>query len=198
MSFVSSALLERGDGLEVGVLEERALAALELDQVAEVSCVEEQLLLARLRLPGNHPRRHRPVPTGDPLDDGEQLERPERLQEERIGAAEVVHVVATGQEHDPDVAGLGIGLQHPAEDDPVDPRHADVEHDHVGPLVANRERRLRGVARLAHLDGNRLEGRPEQSPEAIVVVYEQQAHRHSPRSSIVESSSLLRPNRPKG
>ena len=74
------------DGLLVRLLEQLALPALDLDQVAEVARVQQQLLLAR---PRAWPRgTGTPLkPAREPLDDREQLERAERLQHERVGAA---------------------------------------------------------------------------------------------------------------
>ena len=84
VSFVLERARERGDGLAVGALEQPALAALELEQVPEVARVEDELLL--VRAPVRRAERHADARAREPLDDAEQLERPERLQEERVGA----------------------------------------------------------------------------------------------------------------
>ena len=74
---------ERGHGLVVGVLQQPPLAALELEQVTEIAGVEQQLLV-RLSLAGG-PERGRVQPGRHALDHGQQLERAERLQEQRVG-----------------------------------------------------------------------------------------------------------------
>jgi hypothetical protein len=51
-------------------------------------------------------------------------------------------------------------------------------------LVADRERRLSGAVRLAHIDRNRLEGGSKQRPESLIIVYEQQAHFRPPDQSL--------------
>src|SRR5438067_9190336 len=74
---------ERGDGLSVGALEQNALAPLELEQVAQVTGVEQNLLV---RLPPLRcPERDAVETPGQALDDRKQLERAERLQQERVG-----------------------------------------------------------------------------------------------------------------
>src|SRR5919204_5250587 len=75
---------ERGHGLVVRALQEMPLPALDLEQVAQVARVEEQLLL-RLALARGAERD--PVEAaGEALDDREQLERAERLPEKCLGA----------------------------------------------------------------------------------------------------------------
>ena len=69
---------ERGHRLVVGVLEQPPVAALELEQVAEIAGVEQQLLV-RLSLAGG-PERGRVQPGRHALDHRQQLERAERLQ----------------------------------------------------------------------------------------------------------------------
>src|SRR5207248_3986557 len=90
-----------GDGLAVCVLEQHALAALELEEVAEVARVEEELLLRILLLPGSE--RDTVEPAREPFDDREELEWAKRLPDERVGAGRV-----RGDER----AALGSGQQH--------------------------------------------------------------------------------------
>ena len=75
---------ERRDGFLVGLLEEVSLSPLDLEQMSEVARVEQQLL-TRVRA-SRRSVRHAVEPARQPLDDGEQLERAERLQEECVGA----------------------------------------------------------------------------------------------------------------
>src|SRR5262249_61149909 len=75
---------ERGDGLVIGTLDQVTLAALDLEQMPEVARVEQELLL-RLALLRRSERN--PVQAArEPFHDRQQLERAERLAQERIGA----------------------------------------------------------------------------------------------------------------
>ena len=75
---------ERGHRLAVGPLQELPAAALDLEQAAQVVRVQQQLLVRLRRRAG----AERPLvePAGELLDDAEQLERAERLAQERVGA----------------------------------------------------------------------------------------------------------------
>ena len=105
VSFDSSALASAAHRLLVGVLEEDALPALDLEQVAEVARVEEELLPLVHR--GSSPRAGGGTaarPPGEALDDVEELERAERLPREarrrRAAACDRGVAVARGREQD--------------------------------------------------------------------------------------------------
>ena len=94
---------ERRDGFTVRALQQSALGSLELDEVAEVACVEDELLLAGSVGRAAHGRAH--ARSGQALDDAEQLERAERLQQQCVGAGgsrDLLDVLHPGQQHDPD------------------------------------------------------------------------------------------------
>ena len=162
VSFVPSARRERRDRLAVRALEQAPLRALDLDQVTQVARVEDELLLAGLVGRAAHRRPH--ARAGESLDDAEQLERPERLQQQRVGAGgagDVLDVLHPRQQHDPDRVRVGGGLELPAEGEPVHPGHADVEHDHVRPGGGNPLLGLGGASSLVDVDVDVLEGRPQ-------------------------------------
>ena len=151
---------ERDDGVVVRGVEKRALLTLDLDQVAQVARVEQELLL---RLGGPRaPQRHAVRAAGETLDDAEELERAERLAHELVGARPVeIGALGAGQEHDGDVARLRVALQLRAVLDPVDARHEHVEHDHVRLARGDAARGHRGAVGLVELEIEDLERRPE-------------------------------------
>jgi len=75
---------ERRDGVAVRALQQRALALLELEQATQVVCVEQQLLVARSAR--NRAQRALVCAAREALDSREQLERAERLVQERVRA----------------------------------------------------------------------------------------------------------------
>src|SRR3954466_8192715 len=75
---------ERADRLLVGDLDQLPLAALELEQAAEVVGVEEQLLLGPLV--GHQPEGPLEEAAGELLDERQEIERAERLLQERLRA----------------------------------------------------------------------------------------------------------------
>src|SRR5207253_5802258 len=80
--------LERGresrNGFVVGALDQMALAPLDLEQMPEIARVEQELFLGLSLL--RRAERDSVQATRKALDDREQLQRAERLAEERIGA----------------------------------------------------------------------------------------------------------------
>src|SRR6478735_6920440 len=70
--------------LQVGTLQQLALPALDLEQVAQVARVEEQLFLGPCRPLLRRTERDAVEAAGETLGDGEQLERAEGLPDERI------------------------------------------------------------------------------------------------------------------
>ena len=156
--------------------------------MAEVARIQNELLLAGATL--RAPHRSAGDRAGEALDDAEQLERPERLQEQRVragGAGHVLHVVHSGQQDDADRARVGALLQLAAEGEAVHARHPDVEHDHVRPLGRDPLFGLGRASGLVHVHLDVLERRAEQGAESRIVVYQQQSHR-SPR---IECSSTV-------
>jgi hypothetical protein len=123
-------------------------------------------------------------PACQPLDDGEKLERAERLAEERVGARRRGFVrrpaVRPGEEDDRDTVGRGIRLQVAAEVKAASARHAYVEHDDIGPLPAKRVDRAGRVLGFLEIDVHSLERCAKQRPQARIVVNEQDAHRPIP------------------
>ena len=170
---------ERGDGLPVGLLNERALRALDLQQVAQVARVQEQLLPFAADLL-RRAERNAVETSREPLDHGEQLERAEGLRHERLGAGGVRGdaraTLGTGEQDDGDATRLDVRLQLTAELEPVHAGHHDVEHDHVGRIRADQLARLDGSGRLDDVDVEDVEGRAQQRPEPRVVVDEQHPH----------------------
>src|SRR5204862_4894006 len=75
---------ERSHGFAVRALQQPPLPSLELEQVAEIARVEEELLV--LVALAERPERRPVQATGEALDDREQLERAERLEHERVCA----------------------------------------------------------------------------------------------------------------
>jgi hypothetical protein len=99
---------ERGHRLAVSALEQAPLPTLDLEQVPEVTGVEEELLLRLLLSAG--PVRGAMQPAGEALDDRQQLERAERLEHEGVRSDlardQLVRDARAGEEHDRDVARL--------------------------------------------------------------------------------------------
>ena len=163
----SQGARESGDRLLVRALEQTTLGALELDEVAQVARVENELLFAgaALRAPHRSARRG----AREAFDDTEQLERAERLQEQGVrtgGAGNVLHVVHAGQQDDPDRARVGALLQLATERETVHAGHADVEHDHIWPLRRDPLFGLRCAAGLVHVDLDVFERRAQQGAES--------------------------------
>ncbi len=168
---------ERGDGLAVAALEQLLPAALDLEQPPEVVRVQQQLLVRRVALA--RVERALVEAAGEALDHGQELERAERLAQERIRAGRPRRLLrldpGARQEDDADPAGRGIALQSPGEAQAADVGKADVEHDDVRWTIRDRRHRLGAGARLGDLDVDQLEGRAEQRQEAGVIVDEEDA-----------------------
>ena len=174
---------ERRHRLLVRALEQPALRALDLDEMAKVAGVEDELLLVGAAVDAAHRRPH--AGAREALDDAEQLEWPERLQQQRVRAGcagHVLHVVHSGQQDDADLARVLARLQLAAEREPVHAGHADVEHDHVRTRRRDPRLGLGGASGLVHLDLDVLEGRPQELAEPGIVVNQQQAHSFPPGS----------------
>src|SRR5436309_6774525 len=77
---------ERRHRLQVGALQKLTLPAFELEQVAKVAGVEEQLLPRAAAALLRGAERHAVQSPGQALGNGEQLERAKRLADERVGA----------------------------------------------------------------------------------------------------------------
>jgi hypothetical protein len=154
---------ERGHRLSVALREQQALAALDLEEVPEIARVELELLGHALG--ARSAERDGVQPACQPLHDRQELERAERLADERVrsrcsgglgGAA-----VRAGQEDDRDAARGRIGLQVVAEVEAASARHAHVENDDIGAMPPDGLRRGRRVVGLFQVDIDCLERRPQ-------------------------------------
>ena len=110
--------------------------------MAQVTGVEQNLLV---RLPPLRCSERDAVETpGQALDDRKQLERAERLQQERVGPgfhALGLGAVGAGKQDDRNPLRLGVGFELAAEGEPVHSRHPDVQDDRIG--LSGRDRRCR-------------------------------------------------------
>src|SRR5436853_3447557 len=122
-----------GNRLVVRALQQVALTSLDLEQMPQVARVQEQLLLRLAFLRGAE--RDPVEAAGEALDDGEQLERAERLPEERVSAGGNGFVrgaaVRTAEDDDRDALRVPRALQMPAKRKAVDAGEVDVEDDRV-------------------------------------------------------------------
>src|SRR5215216_70424 len=181
-------------GLAVGLLQKLALAALELQQAAEVLRVEEELLRRRAgRLRGRH--RARIAADGEALDRVEQRERAERLADEAFGAGLLPGRRGdgiAGEQDDRNRARVRVGLQLAAEADAVQAGHGNVEDDDVWKPRRDRLVRGRRTVCLLHVDVRHLEAGAEQGSQARVVVDDQDVRRPKRRGLRRDS---LRPAR---
>src|SRR5439155_21994458 len=71
--------------LHVGVLQQLALASLDLKEVTEIARVQQQLLLRPVAAFRRRAERDAVQTAGKPVRDGQELERTERLAYERVG-----------------------------------------------------------------------------------------------------------------
>ena len=111
---------------------------------------------------------------GESLDDREELERTERLSQDRVGARRAeLRDVGAGEKDHGDVPRLRIALERAAVLDAVDTRHEDVEHDRVGLVRGDATRGHRCAVRLVELEIEHLERRAKETSQACVVVNEQ-------------------------
>jgi hypothetical protein len=173
---------ERGDGLPIGLLDEYPLAALDLQEVPEILGVEQHLLV--LAAAALRPEGDAEAAAGEALDDGQQLERAERLAQERVGPGQVGLDLSAGfragQEHDCNIARGRIVLESAAELEPAHTGHAHVQDEHI--RLADRDA-LHGATRavrFVHLEVEDLAGRADEGSQAGIVVNKQQPHRDTP------------------
>jgi hypothetical protein len=156
--------------------------------VTQVAGVEHELLFVGA---ASRPSDRRPhAGSGQALDDAEQLERTERLQEERVGAGGARHLLDVfhpREEDDADATRVLAPLQLAAEREPVHSGHAHVEDDHVRTRGADALLGLGRAPGLVHLDLHVLERRPQQGAEGGIVVDKQQAHRIPPGSKALST-----------
>jgi hypothetical protein len=130
--------------------------------VSEVAGVQEKRLL-RLLGPARS-KRHAEEAAAQPLAQGEQLQRAERLRHQHRRAGVVGLGLAravAGQKHDRDLRRRGIALQLAAEVEPGRPRHVHVEDDDVRPCRAEALARDGRAAGLDHVDVGDVERRAE-------------------------------------
>jgi hypothetical protein len=163
--------------------------------VAEVLRVQEELLLRVVRPP--RAKRNAVLLACEPLDGREQLERAERLADERVGAHLVRRLlgaaVGAGEQHDAETVVRVVGAQLAAEVEAASPGHANIEDDDVRLERANGLLGLGGARRLLDLHVEDFERRPEERPERSVVVHEQNSHS---QASVVGPGTRYRPARP--
>ena len=136
-------------------------------------------------LVGLPPERALGQPAGQLLDDLEQLERAERLADERVGtcgtALFVARVGGAGEQHDRYLGRGRLSPQTAAERDAVHVGQGDVEHDHVGRALRQPLHGLGRAAGLVDLDVDDLECRPQQHAEVRLVVDDEDANAALPR-----------------
>jgi len=156
---------ERGDGLHISALQQLALAALELEHVAQVARVQEQRLLRIARALARRTERHAVKTTREPLCDCEQLERAERLAHERVRTDALRFCACSagraGEEDDRDVARARIRFELSAELQPGRARHVDVEDDDIGTRCTNAPACGVSAVGFDDLDVRHLERRPQ-------------------------------------
>ena len=174
---------EGRDRLEVGALQQLALAALDLEHVSQVPRVEQQLLFGPSTVFLRRAERNAGQTAGQPFGNGKQFERAERLAHEGVGSSSLRCLGAAlraGQEDDRDVAGRRRRLQLGTELEPGRSRHVDVEDDHVRPGSTDLPARSDGILGFDHGDVGDLERRPQQGAKRRIVVYQQDPQRAVP------------------
>ncbi len=155
---------ERRDGRLECVRDQEPLRALQLDEVAEILCVEQELFVVFDHVARVYP--HQPVATREPLDDGEQLEWAERFPDHFVctglaGAVEF-RAVAAAQDDDRDLARLVVSTQAPAEVGSADTRQTEVENNGVRRFAAEKRERLLAGCGLRHRERGSLERHAQQ------------------------------------
>ncbi len=168
---------ERGDGLHVRALQQLALSSLELQHVAQVARVQEQLFVRPGRALFRRAERHAVETAGQSFRNSQQFERTERLAHERVrtgllrrsrGAS-----VRTREEHDRDVTRCRIAFQLATELEAAHSGHVHVEEDDARAIAPDRLSGCTRVVRLHNVDIRDLERRLQQRAERRIVVDEQ-------------------------
>src|SRR5438874_5199969 len=146
----------------------------------KVARVEQELLLRLALL--RSPEGYSVEAAREPLDDRKQLQRAERLPQERVGAGldRCVGGPALGaaQDDDRDLLCRAVALQLAAEGEAVHPRQVDVEHDRIRAGLLDRGERGRRVFCLLDLNVDSVERRSKQSSQSGIVIYEQKTQGH--------------------
>ena len=175
---------ERRHRLQVRTLQQLPLSPFELEQMAEVAGVEEQLFLRAAGAFSRSTERHSVQAARQALGHGQQLERAERLPHERVGSdtlrGRARAAGRAGEQDDRDVAGLRVGLELRAQLEPGRAGHVHVEHDHVRPCGTNAPARRFGAVSFNDIDVRDFERRPQQRPETGIVVDQQDAQDSRP------------------
>jgi hypothetical protein len=151
---------ERGDCVVIRSVEQRPLLALDLEEMTEVARVQQELLL---RVDASRrTERHAVHSAGEALDDRQQLERAEGLFDQCVGARAVkIRELGAGQEDDRNVPCLRRTPKRSRVLEPVDPRHENVEHDHVRLAGGDASSSHRRAVGLVELEVEDLERRAE-------------------------------------
>ncbi len=160
---------EDRDGLRVGLDEELVLAATDLDQPVQVGGVDDVGAPVQLAEAG---------PPDEWGDECEQLERAERLAEERFGAGvarRATCFVRAADRDDRDLLRLWRLTQPLQVEDAVDPGQPDIEQDGVRARLGKHPLRLDHVVRRVHVEPFQLERGADQLTQEPVVIDDQYA-----------------------
>ena len=175
---------ERGHGLHVGALQQRALSALHLEHVPQIPRVEQQLFLRLAAALLRSPERHPVQATGKPLGGGKQLQGTERLANESIGARALRigagSTVRACEQDNRDVLRLGRALELRAQLQSGRAGHLDVEHDHVGARGLDPSARDVRTLGFDDIDVSDLERRLQQRAKPRIVVDQQDSQDAKP------------------
>jgi len=158
---------EHGDGLRVGLVEELVLPAADLDQAVQVGGVDDVA-------PGAH-RAEAGLPD-ERRDEGEQLQRAERLAQERLrpgGPRGAPRFVRAADRDDRDLARLRRLAQPLEIEDAVDTGEPDVEQDRIRARLGKGPLGLDHVVGRIHLVSLELERRADELTQQPVVVDDQ-------------------------
>jgi hypothetical protein len=114
------------------------------------------------------------------LDASAQLSGAERLAQVFVGAGlkaagDIAILDAGGEQDDPDAPRRRLGAQAARHLEAVEPRHGDVEQDHVGATVAGHPERRLAVGHLEHLVARALQSGPDEDPYVVVVLGDEDA-----------------------
>ena len=130
-------------------------------------------------------RREQSVSLADCEHSGRKLLGWQVLEEESAGTGleRVVYVfvkVERGEDHHANAGGGRVGQDQARRLDAVEVGHADVHQDDIGGEPFRPDDRLGAIGRLAHHLHTRLpfQDQPESAPDQLLVIGDQDAHRH--------------------
>jgi hypothetical protein len=184
---------QRAHRLAIGPLDERPLPALDLEQAPQILRVQDQLLLRRA---GRRPERPLVETARQPLHGVQQIERAERLAQERVSTAGLCGTLRPalrpGEEDDADVRRGRVRLQLAAEGQPVRAGHAHVEDDDVRAALGDPLPRQIGRVGFVDFDVDDLERRSEQDPQRRIVVDDEEPEPTVALAGIGDEAKLRR------